>query len=106
MKTLNELIKKYIDDHGIKLSELSKKTGISSQNLSRILHANDLKVSQLFAITEALNLPYDYFIYCYEKKISNLNDCYESVKKIEEENKALKNQIILLQNKIIELFGQ
>ncbi|HCQ30237.1 MAG TPA: hypothetical protein DIU39_08130 [Flavobacteriales bacterium] len=105
MHTLNEIIKKYIEEKGIKLSELAKKTGISAQNLSRILHAKDLKVSQLFSISDALNLPYDYFIYCYTRQFNSADECLMSIKLLEDENKQLRDQIILLQNKIIELFG-
>ncbi len=104
MNTINEIIKSYIEEKGIKLSELARKTGISAQNLSRILHAKDLKVSQLFSISEALNVPYDYFIYCYARQFNTAAECLMSIKMLEDENKQLKEQIILLQNKIIELF--
>jgi transcriptional regulator with XRE-family HTH domain len=104
MQTINEIIKHYIEEKGIKLSELARKTGISAQNLSRILQAKDLKVSQLFAISEALSVPYDYFIYYYSRQFSTVSDCLRSIKGLKEENKQMKEQIILLQNKIIELF--
>ncbi len=104
MHTINDIIKSYIEEKGIKLSELARKTGISAQNLSRILQAKDLKVSQLFSISEALSVPYDYFIYCYARQFSTAAECLISIKMLEDENKQMKEQIILLQNKIIELF--
>lgn len=54
--SVNNRLKTLIKEKGIKITDISKKTGISRQNIERILDADDLKVSQLFNICEALKI--------------------------------------------------
>jgi len=89
------------------LSQISRDTGISKQNLSRILKGKDIKISQLFGILESINYSFPRFITLwynigsqtkmsllddrelkdlndkvaiYEKEISRLNEYIESQK--------------------------
>src|ERR1017187_443390 len=84
----NKKILKYLEDKGINHSVLVKKTGISKQNLSRILSADDIKLSQLIEITKALDLPLTYFIDGKEK-ISN-----EEIEKYKERITELEEDLV------------
>lgn len=54
--TVNQRILNYIDEKGIKSVDLAKKLDMSKQNLSRILNADDMKVSQLLSISKILEV--------------------------------------------------
>lgn len=55
--SVNKKILNYIKENGIIQSELCKKLGYTQANLSRILNSDDIKVSQLEKICEALEVP-------------------------------------------------
>ena len=59
--SINNKILKYLQDKKISQVELAKRTNILPQNLNRLLNADDIKLSQLIAITKALDLPLTYF---------------------------------------------
>lgn len=54
MQDVNNVIIKKVKEKNVKWSTLARKTGISKQNLCRILNSNDIKISQLILIAEAL----------------------------------------------------
>ena len=86
--SINKKIVKYLEEKGISHSVLVKKTGISKQNLSRILGASDdLKVSQLLDICKALNLPPTYFFDVVENQNANLIKRIEELEEIIEDKK-------------------
>ena len=91
---VNKKILKYLEDKGINHSVLVKKTGISKQNLSRILSSDDIKYSQLAQITTALDLPLTYFIDGKEK-ISNeeIEGYKETIADLKEDIADKKEQI-------------
>lgn len=59
---VNKKILEYLKKERISQSELADKTGITQQNLNRLLNAENIKVSQMLEITKALMLPSTYFI--------------------------------------------
>lgn len=90
---LNEKIVKYLDEKSISQTKLAKLTGISQQNLNRVLNSDDIKVSQLHIITKALKLPITYFfdgkenvtneeIQGYKEKIQLLEDLISREKRL------------------------
>jgi len=91
--TVNGKIRNYIEENGIKLTEVARKTGISRQNLSRILDSNDIKVSQLLALSEALGVEPGVFV--------ELPGARIKLKQLEE-NVKLVNDLVELQKKHIE----
>jgi DNA-binding Xre family transcriptional regulator len=108
---INKKILKYLEDKGINHSVLVKKTGISKQNLSRILSSDDIKFSQLIEITKALDLPLTFFIDG-KDKVSNeeIENYKERISELEEElverrkwTKALERHIIGVGNKVSEI---
>ena len=72
-----------LKNKSITQTELAKRTGISQQNLNRLLNASDIKVSQLIEISKALGVAPTYFF-----------DGSESITNAEIE--SYKNEIINL----------
>jgi len=58
---INHKIKQFIAEKEMIWSDIAKRTGMSSQNWQVILGRDDIKVSQLGALCDAFELPYDYF---------------------------------------------
>lgn len=61
MININARILAFLSANGLSITYLSKKTGISKQNLTRILNSSDIKISQLFLITKAIDKPITFF---------------------------------------------
>ncbi len=60
---VNEKIKQYLEEHGIKQSFLAKKTGISSDIISKIvLNQRNITANELGKISKALNVSADIFL--------------------------------------------
>lgn len=85
--SINKKILNYIKENGIIQSDLCKKLGYTQANLSRILNSDDIKVSQLEKICEALNINVGYFFGAEEnqnsillKRISELEEMLEDKK--------------------------
>ncbi|MDF2447506.1 MAG: Cro/C1-type DNA-binding domain [Bacteroidota bacterium] len=85
--SINKAILKYLDEKGISHSVLVRKTGISKQNLSRILGSDDLKISQLNEICKALNLPVTYFF-----GVNEIDDHAKLTQRISELEEMLKDK--------------
>lgn len=61
--SVNEKIKQYLDEHGIKQAFLAKKTGISSDVISKIvLNQRNITAIELGKISKALNVSADIFL--------------------------------------------
>ncbi len=61
--TINEKIKKYLEDHGIKQSFISKKTEIPTDVLSKIVVGQrNITAEELGKISKALNVSADIFL--------------------------------------------
>jgi transcriptional regulator with XRE-family HTH domain len=94
---VNSKILAYLVANNISQTKLASDTGIAQQNLSRLLKAKDIKLSQLSLITKALSLPITYFfdgnenisskeILAYQEKINRL----EKLLKIREKSEIEK----------------
>ncbi|MES2396227.1 MAG: helix-turn-helix transcriptional regulator [Bacteroidota bacterium] len=87
---VNKKILEYLKKERISQSELADKTGITQQNLNRLLNAENIKVSQMLEITKALMLPSTYFI---DGKVQASNDEIEwRNKRIAELEEMLKDK--------------
>lgn len=61
--TINEKIKKYLEEHGIKQSFLVEKTGMSNWTISNILNEKrKLTAPELREISKALNVDPNIFL--------------------------------------------
>lgn len=59
---MNQKIKKYLEDHGIKQSFLREKLSISASSCNALLNGNrGISAEEYFKICEALDVPLDYF---------------------------------------------
>lgn len=95
--SINKKILKYLEEKGINHSVLVKKTGISKQNLSRILgSSDDLKVSQLVEICKALDVPNTFF---FEGKE---NDSNKEIEDLKSANLALQKKVNFFADKYEE----
>ena len=81
------------------ISDIARITGISKQNLSRILKGKDIKISQLILVLDAIGYPFEYFI------INWYNVFYETNAQLYGENEVaaikgkIKNLEVLLKEK-------
>ncbi|MDO9186766.1 MAG: helix-turn-helix transcriptional regulator [Bacteroidia bacterium] len=91
---VNKKILEYLKKERISQSELADKTGITQQNLNRLLNAENIKVSQMLEITKALELPSTYFI---DGKVQAKNDEIEwRNKRIEELEEMLRDKNLII----------
>lgn len=93
--SINKAISDYLKKMNISQYELANKTGISQPNINRLLNSSDIKVSQLFKITKALELPVTYF---FDGKEHINNEKIEGYKKrieVLEESLRDKRSIII-----------
>ncbi|MBL7909528.1 MAG: helix-turn-helix transcriptional regulator [Bacteroidia bacterium] len=91
-ENINTNIKKYIKEHGINITALARNTGFSKQNLIRILNSDDIKVSQVYKISEALDKDKKYFFNIKsEEEKKEIEALYSQVK---ENNERLKKLIV------------
>lgn len=66
---IRNAVKRYIEDHGIKLTHIAQRCGMSKQRLHRIIHSDQkISLTDYLRICEALQVPYSYFIVEVEPK--------------------------------------
>ena len=59
---MNEKIKSYLEENGIKQSYLQKKLGISMSSVNALLNGNrGISAEEYFIICDALKVPLDFF---------------------------------------------
>ncbi len=91
MKNIGNIIKDYCYSNKISISSLAKKLNISPQALYRILNSNNMHLSRLNQISNAINHNfYQYFIHESDKSA-------KQTAQIIEENNFLKNKNSLLE---------
>ena len=107
-----------LEDTGIKLIDIARKTGISKQNLSRILSGEDIKISQLILILESINMSVTEFAIAWynhgypagqhlytvddiEEFKAEINRCKEEIKSLQKQI-DLSETLIQAQKKIID----
>ena len=91
MKNIGNIIKQHCKHNNISVYKLARKLNLTPPALYRILNKNDMKLSQLSAISKALN--HDFFQYLSSKQ----HDPGEKTKEITAENTFLKNKNTLLE---------
>lgn len=62
MKNINQRIKIYLAENGVKQSSLSKMLNISPSSLHTQLNGSHMDVHRYVKICELLDVPYDYFL--------------------------------------------
>jgi len=113
---INTNIVAYMAKHKVSQNDLAQKLGYTQANLSRILNADDIKVSQLNKICEALNVPpYIFFdnvpnisneeIEKDKKRVVELEDFLQKNDKLIEELEAHKEIAKNLINILTELYN-
>ncbi len=102
---MNEKISQYLALNKITQKELSIRTGISHQTMSNILKSNDLKISQLKKICEALELPLTFFFET-DEVITTHKATQIKKENFEEENKELRKENSRLKDEIIALLKE
>ena len=61
-RMLNQKIKKYMEDRGIKQSFLKERLGMTASTVNALLNGNrGISAEEYFKICAALNVPLDYF---------------------------------------------
>ncbi len=86
---INKNIVAYMAKHQVSQNDLAQKLGYTQANLSRILKADDIKISQLTKICEALNVP----PYTFFDNVPNVSN---------EDIEGYKERIIIYENIMID----
>jgi len=118
---MGQIVKQLLDEKNISQNDLADKIGVTKQYVSSILKKEFFTLKMIKKISEALNVDPDIFIekcaICNKEmpKPKNVIDHYKPKEDIlpidyklkyfeeKEQNERLKNEIIALQKKIIEL---
>ena len=104
--TINNKIQTYIENKGLKLVDISKKMGISKQNFNRILHSDDLKISQLIELCKILEVSPTYFFDGSETLSNSEIEGYKKeIETLKQENKSEEIRFKHFHNNIGKTLG-